>query len=492
MAKANQKRIFFPWRWRPLFWWVVGATTLTLGIGFGAFMLADFGPLFASLGAMGAVLAFILGLSNLRQWAMRASHTISKRVGLQLMLTSLFVCTLLLWLFPGRAKILSLNCGDLGCKAPDIVLRFAFDEWTGEGQALGIDAGVSIEILRDALFQKLSCVDGFRGVELYNETILDKLDLLIHGNLRLVNNIELSAQLIVIDPKTRQRLHSVSESQSLNEQTKFELTLLTLQNNLFQEILETINFEIQPENAAFVNHIPTDDPEALRLNNQAVELILHNQLDQAEAQLKDAVARDDRYADAYNNLGRIYRQRGDWPSTIAAYEDAVRSLSCVPLYHYNLGFAYEENNEYDAAIAAYKAALARNPAYVKALNNLGFVYLQTDKLVEAEQYLQQGLVITPTASYLHKNLGRVYLAQDRPAAAIGALEQAVALYADYAEARYFLAEAYQQAGQTQNACDQLAAYAPLAVADALDDPARVQAATTLSTTLTCSTRGATP
>jgi len=475
-------------RWHPQgrWWLALGGGGVILAVGFVVFLLSDSPALSASISAIVAALLVLLELLEINHPLRRLSHRIGSSRLSQVAIIVLLIIAAGIWLFPGRWQLETANCGDLGCKSSAVAVRFAFDEWTSQGEATTLDANLSIESMSEAIFQKLSCVNGFQPIDPYTENILDELDLLIKGNLTIQSDIELSVQLI--DPKARQRMQSVAERQPLaGDQAQLELTILTLQNNLVQKILRAIDIQLQPENADLVNRIPTDDPEALRMNNQAVELILHDQLDQAADLLEKAIVRDPRYADAYNNLGQLYRQQGDLARAIEQYELAAELLPCVALYPYNLGFAYAENNEYDAAIAAYKAALARNPAYVKALNNLGFVYLQTDKLVEAEPYLKQGLAIDPTASYLHKNLGRVYLEQGRIPEAIDALKEAVDLFADYAEARYFLAEAYQQASQTQNACDQLAAYAPLAAADALDDPARAQAAATLRTTLNCPT-----
>lgn len=479
------------WHAQGRWWLALGGVGVILVVGFVVFLVSDSSALSASISVIVGALLVLLELLDLNHPLQRLSHHLGRSRRNQVAVMGLLVITGGIWLFLGGWQLRMSACGALGCKSSTVVVRFAFDQWTSQGQSAGLDGNLSIATMREALFQKLSCVNGFQPVDPYTETILNELDLLINGNLRIQPDIELAIQLI--NPKARARLQSVTERQPWSEdQTQLELTLLTLQNNLFQKIVRAINIQLQPENAAFVSRIPTDNPEALRLNNQAVALILHRQLDQAAAQLEKAIAYDPRYADAYNNLGQLYRQRGDLRRAIEQYELATELLPCIALYHYNLGFAYEEDQQYDNAIAAYKAAITRNPAYGKAFNNLGFVYLQTGRLAEAEQYLQQGIAIDPSAAYLYKNLGRVYLAQGRPTEAIAQIQAAVTLFPDYAEARYFLAEAYRQAGQPQNACDQLAAYMPLAATDATDDPARVQSATVLSTTLSCSTRGATP
>ncbi|MCB0112314.1 MAG: hypothetical protein KDE53_40600, partial [Caldilineaceae bacterium] len=73
-------------------WWVgVGVAAVVLGLGFGTVMLVDQTALFAALGAMGTVLALILGSFSLRHWGIRASHVIGNRWWLKLLQPVLLV-----------------------------------------------------------------------------------------------------------------------------------------------------------------------------------------------------------------------------------------------------------------------------------------------------------------------------------------------------------------------------------------------------------------
>ncbi|MCB0112409.1 MAG: tetratricopeptide repeat protein, partial [Caldilineaceae bacterium] len=388
----------------------------------------------------------------------------------------LLVAVLLLWAFPGWAKMRELNCGDLGCPEAGIRLRFGMtEEWTTNGDSSLLDAGLTLQSTRELLFQRLSCVDGLQGIDPVTDNVLDEIDLLLDGTLQIQSDLLLTVDLI--DARTHQRLQSPNERQPLPaDPIERERALAHLHNNRLVKLLRAIDMQTPAPTSDLLSRLTTTNAEAAGLNTAAVELMLNQQWPEATIKLQAALALDQDYATAHNNLGRAYRQQQQLAQAITQYEIAVELLPCVALYHYNLAFAYEEDQQYDRAIAAYKAALARNPAYTKALNNLGYLYLQQEELAVAAQYLDRGLAIDPNDAPLHKNRGRVYLAQGDLDNAISYLKQATILFPDYAEAYFFLAEAYERANQPEEACAALAAYTPLVAADALDDPERPSAA----------------
>lgn len=484
-AKQNNER-HPDAQWHPRGRLLLGISGLTIAFIIGAvvLLLSDSPALATSVSVLATVVPVLLELLGLNQPLIPFSHHMGKsRAGLFAVIV-LLALSIGLWAVPVRRYLNQPDCGILGCKPPTVAIRLAFGEW----KILQNDALPSDEILltdiQTVLKQKLGCVGGLQAIDPFTDDILPELDLLITGTLQQRPEFVLTAQLM--NPTVRQSLQPVEVRRRLERGgVQDELTILALQNELFDKILRGVDRHFDPATIGFVERIPTDNPDALRLNNAAVEAAAQKNYVKAVELLQEAIALDAQYADAYNNLGYALRQSGDLTAAIAAYNDAVNSLPCVPLYHYNLAFAYEEDQQYDRAIAAYKAALARNPAYTKALNNLGYVYLQQGDLTASAQYLDQGLTIDPDDAPLHKNRGRVYLAQGNFDDAIVQLKQATALFPDYAEAYFFLAEAYAQANQSQAACTALAAYEPLAAADAKDDPVRPPAAAMRSRMLNC-------
>ncbi len=475
-------------QWHPRGRLSLGIIGLAIALLIGAIvlLLSDSPALATSVSVIATVVPVLLEMLGLNQPLIPLSHRIGKSQMSQISAIMLLALSIGLWAVPVRRYLNQPDCGILGCKPPTVALRIAFGEWeTVQSDALPVDE-VLLTNIQTVLKQKLGCVDGLQAIDPFTDDILPELDLLITGTLQQRPEFVLTAQLM--NPIVRQSLQPVEVRRRLAEGgVQNELTILALQNELFDKILRAIDRHLDPAAIGFVERIPTDNPDALRLNNAAVEAAAQKNYVKAVELLQEAIALDAQYADAYNNLGYALRQSGDLTAAIAAYNDAVGSLPCVSLYHYNLAFAYEKDQQYDRAIAAYKAALARNPAYTKALNNLGYVYLQQGDLTTSAQYLDHGLTIDPDDAPLHKNRGRVYLAQGNFDDAIVQLKQATTLFPGYAEAYFFLAEAYDRAHQPKEACAALEAYEPLAAADVQDDPDRPPAAAMRSRMLNCAT-----
>ncbi|CAN0847167.1 Probable UDP-N-acetylglucosamine--peptide N-acetylglucosaminyltransferase SPINDLY [Linum grandiflorum] len=193
------------------------------------------------------------------------------------------------------------------------------------------------------------------------------------------------------------------------------------------------------------------------------------------------------YAEAYCNMGVIYKNRGDLESAIACYE---RCLAVSPnfeiaknnmaialtdlgtkvklegdinqgviyykkaLYYnwhyadamYNLGVAYGEMLKFDMAIVFYELAFHFNPHCAEACNNLGVIYKDRDNLDKAVECYQLALSIKPNFSQSLNNLGVVYTVQGKLDAAASMIEKAILANPTYAEAYNNLGVLYRDAG----------------------------------------------
>ncbi|KAL0347019.1 UNVERIFIED_CONTAM: putative UDP-N-acetylglucosamine--peptide N-acetylglucosaminyltransferase SPINDLY, partial [Sesamum calycinum] len=193
------------------------------------------------------------------------------------------------------------------------------------------------------------------------------------------------------------------------------------------------------------------------------------------------------YAEAYCNMGVIYKNRGDLESAIACYE---RCLTVSPNFEiaknnmaialtdlgtkvklegdinqgvayykkalylnwhyadamYNLGVAYGEMLKFDMAIVFYELAFHFNPHCAEACNNLGVIYKDRDNLDKAVECYQMALSIKPNFSQSLNNLGVVYTVQGKMDAAASMIEKAIVANPTYAEAYNNLGVLYRDAG----------------------------------------------
>jgi tetratricopeptide (TPR) repeat protein len=76
-------------------------------------------------------------------------------------------------------------------------------------------------------------------------------------------------------------------------------------------------------------------------------------LDDALVAYQDAVKREPQLAEAYFNMGRIQRRKGDLEAALEQYENAARISPRTPRYQNNLGALYFRLGRYNDAINAY-------------------------------------------------------------------------------------------------------------------------------------------
>jgi tetratricopeptide (TPR) repeat protein len=93
-------------------------------------------------------------------------------------------------------------------------------------------------------------------------------------------------------------------------------------------------------------------------------------VDAAIASYQRALAGRPDLADAHNNLGRLYHDRGDIVLAESSYRLALCANDRVALYWFNLGVALEDQARGAEAIAAYERALAIDALMADAHYNL--------------------------------------------------------------------------------------------------------------------------
>ena len=78
------------------------------------------------------------------------------------------------------------------------------------------------------------------------------------------------------------------------------------------------------------------------------------------------------YADAWFNLGNVYRELNDQPSAIQAYQEALFVKPDYQNVWNNLGNVYVGQSNWDEAISAYKQSL-KISENEQTRNNLAYV-----------------------------------------------------------------------------------------------------------------------
>lgn len=450
----------------PIHWHLTGAVWLAAGL-VGLLLLVGLGQLYLQgnpvlqgvVGAMVALAASLLGLLGIRNDRTlfpRLSHSMAALPTARWGVGSLLALSIGLWATWGIGEIRTADCHPiLGCK-PQGEEWFAVAEWQASGDLTPLEKRLAANIRHD-LHHKLNLVDGLIAIDLSSPQLGDKaveqLDIWLAGDYQSFAARQLSAQVT----RGGRLLDTVVVEENVDPGDEAEaVCLLELQNRLALRILAVLDIPVTQELEEAMMRVPTASCAALRLNNQAADLVADgDSLLQAQVLLEEALGYDPNYADAYSNLGRVFHLRGEYVQAIGQFQRAIEILPSDALYHANLAQTHEALGDFTAAAVAYAQAASLARTDWRIYNNLGYAYLQLGRLDDAENALAIGLELASDRPELYKNRGRLLLERDEPDLALAALEKAIAISSDYAEAYYYLALAQHALDRSEDACNTL-------------------------------------
>lgn len=147
---------------------------------------------------------------------------------------------------------------------------------------------------------------------------------------------------------------------------------------------------------------------------------------QAEAQLRAALALDERRADAHAALAILLDLTARHKLALPHHLRATKLAPGVADYRNNLGFSLLSAGKPAAAIAPLEAALALDPSVGQAYANLGFAYGYAGRFTDAERAFRAGLGEVATL----KNLAMLHDERGDHDSAAALRERAAALAPD--------------------------------------------------------------
>jgi tetratricopeptide (TPR) repeat protein len=155
------------------------------------------------------------------------------------------------------------------------------------------------------------------------------------------------------------------------------------------------------------------------------------------------------------------KRQGDEPavaSSDAVSEQTMKKLEALGYLtpdnadaHNNLGQRYQERGDYLKAIQEYKKAIALRPRFYSAYNNMAVCYGKLGDLDEAEAALQKTIELKPNDFYAMNNLAIIYIKTGRMGEARKIAEQAVDTEPSYVNGRITLGSIYGMMGDLDKA-----------------------------------------
>lgn len=113
-------------------------------------------------------------------------------------------------------------------------------------------------------------------------------------------------------------------------------------------------------------------------------------------------------ADAQNNLGQRYQQRGEYQKAIDAYQQAIKMRPNFYSAYNNLAVCYGKLKMYPEAEAALQKCIALKPDDFYAMNNLAVMFIETGRVDDGARMAQQAVKIEPGYANGHVTLGSAY------------------------------------------------------------------------------------
>lgn len=151
------------------------------------------------------------------------------------------------------------------------------------------------------------------------------------------------------------------------------------QNLNFAVPINDIGYALQGEEKRFTK----GSPEYFYSNGVMAEN--KQEYDRAIEYFNKAIEVDDKYADAYIDLGIVYQEKGLYDKQLEFLEKAIQLAPDDFNANYYLALAYEDKGLYDKAIIAYIRTLELKPNDADTIYNMGLLYIilgQKDKAIE--------------------------------------------------------------------------------------------------------------
>lgn len=169
--------------------------------------------------------------------------------------------------------------------------------------------------------------------------------------------------------------------------------------------------------------------------------------DEAEMELKAALALDASSSDAVVRLGRVYLVRNDISSAGRILETAVaRGNPTAPIYSL-LAVVYEKSGRYDNAIPAMRLAIQLEPRSEKYHYQYGILLTNAYAPAAAVIRLDEALKLFPHSPRLWLARGLAQLQADKNEEAAQAISRAIELDPKFAQAYVYLGLVRDQVGQ---------------------------------------------
>ncbi len=191
--------------------------------------------------------------------------------------------------------------------------------------------------------------------------------------------------------------------------------------------------------------------------------LLHDaMLDVEDARYEEAIPLLKKALAGQPDLPVANMQYGIAQARLKNFADAIaplqKAIQLMPnnygLGHYELGLALSETGDWKGAAPQFEAAVAGAPKWADAQFSLASVYARIDRVPEAMEHLDICLGLDPGHYRANLLRGRILSLQGKPTEGLANLKKAAEVQPDSREAHKFLADVYDQLGDSAKAAQE--------------------------------------
>lgn len=159
------------------------------------------------------------------------------------------------------------------------------------------------------------------------------------------------------------------------------------------------------------------------------------------------------FVEVYDNLGIVYARQARWEDAIRMLQKAVnfKSDEYNHISYVKLGDIYNRLGRTKEAVESYERAIDLQPTDVDTRFALGNLYLANRQTQEAINQFQQVIGLIPKKAEAHMSLGLAYLQNDKLEQAAQALQTAVGLQPNLAGVHTNLGNVFRRQGKANEA-----------------------------------------
>ncbi len=199
---------------------------------------------------------------------------------------------------------------------------------------------------------------------------------------------------------------------------------------------------------------PKDRIEIANLMHDGMAAVEQGRNEAAIPKLEKVIQSEPTSAIAHVQLGTAWTRLRNYQKALPILQKAVELKADSSMAQYELGLALFETGSWAEAAGQFEKVVARMPKWADAQFSLGSVYARVDRVPEAMQHLDICLEIDPGHYRANLLRGRILSLQGKPAEALPNLKKATEVQSDSREAHKFLADAYEQLGDSAKAAEE--------------------------------------